>query len=57
MNEVLSLDTDPFLKDHDVPARQREIPAHSHVARKSPPWPTMTDDDDDLEKFRLALEE
>ena len=54
MNEVLNLDTDPFLKATPAP-RQREIPAHSHAAEEAPPWPTMTDDDDDLEKFRMAL--
>ena len=51
MNEVLSLDNDPFLKGSNAatPApRQREIPAayevqtgssHTH-AEMSPPWPT-----------------
>ena len=58
MNEVLSLDTDPFLKGSNAatPApRQREIPAASH-AEDSPPWPEMGEDSDDLAKFRMMLD-
>ena len=57
LHEVLGLDNDPFLKTKgSMPTpRQREIPAASH-AEELPPWPTMTDDDDDLERFRMALD-
>ena len=54
MNEVLGLDTDPFLKGSSTPApKQREVPAPSH-AEEPAPW-RVEDDDDDLEKFRMAL--
>ena len=57
MNDVLALNNDPFLKGSHAatPApRQREIPAPSEET--SPPWPSMADDDDDLLKFKMALD-
>ena len=56
MNEVLSLDNDPFLKgESTLPKSLKEVHASSH-AEESPPWPEMTDDGDDLAKFRMMLD-
>ena len=61
MYEVLGLDNDPFLKASPMP-KQREIQAAydvqgTHGREEAPPWPTMNnDDDDDLARFRMALD-
>ena len=68
MNEVLSLDTDPFLKGSNAATpvpRQREIPAayegqmgssHTHAEESAPHGRLWRTQDEDLLKFRMALE-
>jgi len=55
LNQVLSLDNDPFLNPGKASSPPKIPEAHSHThAGESAPW--AEDSDEDLERFRLAIE-